>query len=266
MAIANGSGTQADQGFAPGDQIISWEYGSLLVDIIGNVWAVPDGSSQTIFDGEIDIVLLPPETQTVTVSGTLPYDGAPGGFRASMAEMDSTEAPFGDIVALHDAHGFIPTISALALATSDLFYDVAGDPDPLALSPFDALYFPTSNQEHVSITPESANWFVSEIVSAATSADPRVRAPTRLALHSTAPNPFRTATTIAFSLAERSRVSLDVFDVQGRLVRRLLRDELRGAGRHTVAWDGTGRGSSGVFFIRLTVPGRSETRRMIRVR
>ena len=49
-AAARGHG----QGFNPGDQIIRWEYTSLLVDITGNVWAVPDGTSQLIFHGLID--------------------------------------------------------------------------------------------------------------------------------------------------------------------------------------------------------------------
>jgi hypothetical protein len=132
VAVANGSGAGADQGYAAGAQIIFYEYNSILVDIIGNVWAVPDGTSQRIFDGLIDLIWPLPDTQmAVTVTGTRPYDNAPGGYRASMAQMDSTEAPYGDIIALHDNHGFIPTISALDLATEDPFYDVAGDPDIL---------------------------------------------------------------------------------------------------------------------------------------
>ena len=43
VAVANGSGTGQDQGFAAGAQIIAYSYRSLLVDIDGNVWAVPDG-------------------------------------------------------------------------------------------------------------------------------------------------------------------------------------------------------------------------------
>ena len=35
VAIANGSATRMGQGFSPGEQIIEWEYSSLLVDIIG---------------------------------------------------------------------------------------------------------------------------------------------------------------------------------------------------------------------------------------
>ncbi|HYM79808.1 MAG TPA: hypothetical protein VEY91_00180, partial [Candidatus Limnocylindria bacterium] len=42
----------------------------------------------------------------------------------------------------------------------------------------------------------------------------------RYALHGAHPNPFRVSTTIEFELAERSAVTLDVFDLQGRHVAR----------------------------------------------
>ena len=108
---------RADQGFAAGDQIIPYEYRSLLVDIDGDVWAVPDGGpAQIIFDGGINLIWPLPDTyRTVSVGGTLPWDAAPGGYRGSMAQMDATTAPYGDIVALHDNHCFMPTVSALAL-------------------------------------------------------------------------------------------------------------------------------------------------------
>ena len=81
-----------------------------------------------------------------------------------MAQADSTEAPYGDIVALQPSHCFIPTISALDLATSDLFYDIAGEPDLLAMTPFDAVYFPAENEEHVAITAQNAEQFASHHV------------------------------------------------------------------------------------------------------
>ncbi len=103
----------------------------------------PTVASQLIFDGEIDLIWpLPDEAMSVTVAGTQPWDGAPGGSRASMAEMDAVPAPYGDIIALHPAHAFIPTVSALALAVDDPFHDIAGDPDLLSRTPFAAVYYP----------------------------------------------------------------------------------------------------------------------------
>jgi hypothetical protein len=82
-----------------------------------------------------------------------------------------------------------------------------------------------------------------------------------------APNPFNPSTTIGFGLPEGSdgTVTLEIFDVAGRLVRTLLR-ETRAAGTWRVSWDGTtdagSRASSGVYFYRLQTPTFEQTRRM----
>ena len=107
-----------------------YEYRSFLVDITGNVWAVPDQTQTRIFQGEKNLIWpLPDEYQDVNVAGTLPLDGAPGGFRLSLAQMDTTSVPYGDIQALHQAHCFIPVISALDLDLTDPFAPILADPD-----------------------------------------------------------------------------------------------------------------------------------------
>ncbi|MBZ0266543.1 hypothetical protein K8I85_00170, partial [bacterium] len=163
VAVANGSGAGADQGFTAGQQVIDYEYNVGLVNVRGNVFAVPDGGSAEIFDGRLFVLFVIDETQSVTVSGTQPWDSAPGGYRDSMAEMDATEAPFGDIVALHDNHCFVPTVSSLALDVTDPFFDIDGAPDLLSLTPFDAVYYPAANQEHVFIDAQAAAWVLGEI-------------------------------------------------------------------------------------------------------
>lgn len=73
-----------------------------------------------------------------------------------------------------------------------------------------------------------------------------------------APNPFNPRTTIAFSVAAPGRIRLEVYDVQGRRVRRLL-DETRGPGTGTADWDGRNdRGQvvpSGTYLVRLAAAG-----------
>jgi hypothetical protein len=265
VAIANGSGSQTDQGFSAGDQIIQWEYRSLLVDITGNIWAVPDGTSHVIFHGLIDFIILPADEQYVTVGGTLPHDNAPGGSRASMAEMAATEAPYGDIIALHDSHSFIPTVSALALDTQDLFYDVAGDPDILSITPFDAVYFPAENQEHVAISPESAQWIITEIQGGA-SAAPLPAAMGIPLLSLPYPNPMTAGTNIRFALPEDGRVRIAVFDPAGRRVGIVAQGDFT-VGGHLASWNGTNtegaRLSSGVYFLNLTGEGFSVSRKLL---
>lgn len=68
------------------------------------------------------------------------------------------------------------------------------------------------------------------------------------------PNPFNPRTTIAFALPDAQRVRLEIYDLTGRRVRRLLTGDLP-AGRHQVHWQGlddTGRRvASGPYLYRL---------------
>ncbi|MEN8007979.1 MAG: hypothetical protein ABFS42_13250 [Candidatus Krumholzibacteriota bacterium] len=272
VGVANGSGAGLDQGFTAGDQLIFYEYRSLLADIDGNVWAVPDGGTQVIFDGMINLIWPLPDTYlTVTVGGTLPWDSAPGGYRASMAQMDTTAVPYGDIVALHDNHCFIPTISALALVGVGPFFDIAGDPALLDKTAFDQVYFPAANQEHIAITPENKVWFIDEIEAGVSAVEGLpVLAAGGPVLHPAAPNPFNPRTGLRFTLPESGRVSLRIHDLAGRLVRTLLEDRYLGAGPHREFWNGRdnegGAVAAGVYFSRLQVDDEFRTGRLTLVK
>lgn len=92
--------------------------------------------------------------------------------------------------------------------------------------------------------------------------------PAGFALAANYPNPFNPSTTITYRLpqdGEQHPVRLDVFDVQGRLVRRLV-DDRQDGGTHSVVWDGRGRRggtlSSGVYYYRLQSDGLQTTRSM----
>ena len=89
------------------------------------------------------------------------------------------------------------------------------------------------------------------------------------ALLQNSPNPFNPNTLIRFDLAEACRVRVSVYDVQGRLVTRLIDRQLP-AGPHTIPWhgrDGLGRSvGSGVYFYRMETPSYISTRRMVLVR
>jgi hypothetical protein len=80
------------------------------------------------------------------------------------------------------------------------------------------------------------------------------------------PNPFSPETRIAFDLPQAGPVELMIYGVNGRLIRRLVKDT-RQAGRYTANWDGRDEAGekvgSGVYFYQLTAPGVEESRRMI---
>jgi FlgD Ig-like domain len=72
------------------------------------------------------------------------------------------------------------------------------------------------------------------------------------------PNPFHTHSVLNFTLAQGGPVNLSVFDAQGRRVRTLVAGD-RPAGRGSASWDGRMDDGtlvrSGVYFVRLTLPG-----------
>jgi hypothetical protein len=83
-----------------------------------------------------------------------------------------------------------------------------------------------------------------------------------LAIH---PNPFTSGTSVAFTLgAAAGRVILDVHDVTGRRIERLL-DAPRDSGTHRVAWSAA-RVPAGVYWLRLSADGNVESRRVHRLR
>jgi hypothetical protein len=90
-----------------------------------------------------------------------------------------------------------------------------------------------------------------------------------LALRQNHPNPFNPSTTISFTLPGRTRVTLAVYDVQGRLVRTLV-DDMVGEGYQERSWDGKdaiGRPvGSGVYFYRLTAGDKTLAKKMVLIR
>lgn len=86
--------------------------------------------------------------------------------------------------------------------------------------------------------------------------------PGALTLLPARPNPFRGMTAIEFAVRRPGHVVLDVADVSGRRVTRLL-DGVRPAGESRIAWDGTdARGhpvAPGVYFFRLQAGDEART-------
>jgi hypothetical protein len=89
------------------------------------------------------------------------------------------------------------------------------------------------------------------------------------ALYPNRPNPFTATTEIGYSLPVRSPVNLAVYDVLGKMVRSLC-SVSTDAGYHVCRWDGTDEAgrpvSSGVYYIRMAVPGYESTRRLTLLR
>jgi hypothetical protein len=74
--------------------------------------------------------------------------------------------------------------------------------------------------------------------------------PSEIKLHQNYPNPFNPSTTISFDLAQSSNVKLEVFDMLGQRIAKLL-DGNKSQGTHSVRFDGVSL-SSGMYIYRLS--------------
>jgi hypothetical protein len=119
------------------------------------------------------------------------------------------------------------------------FEDEFGNPCELTLDP----EFDPSSPSAISETPSSA-----------------------YSLSQNYPNPFNPVTEISFQIPTDGAVSLEVYDVSGRLVRTLVNGH-RTSGPYTERWDGkddNGRSvATGVYFYRMKAGSFNQTRRMV---
>ncbi len=80
------------------------------------------------------------------------------------------------------------------------------------------------------------------------------------------PNPFNGETQIEFTITRESEVSLQVFDMLGRLVSSLV-SGVTPAGRHVLKWSGTDGGGvplpSGIYLFRLSIDDQSRTKKAL---
>jgi hypothetical protein len=83
------------------------------------------------------------------------------------------------------------------------------------------------------------------------------------------PNPFSATTEVRFMLEHEAHARLVVYDVAGRLVRRVL-DARRATGPHGVRWDGMDMAGRvvppGAYFLHFEADGVTETRKLVLIR
>jgi flagellar hook assembly protein FlgD len=89
--------------------------------------------------------------------------------------------------------------------------------------------------------------------------------PTVHRLYQNSPNPFQGATRAAFDLPEAGKVTLKVFDLNGREVR-VLANDWYPAGNHEVSWnarDAAGNSvAGGIYFLHMQTGTFEATKRM----
>lgn len=168
IAISNGSKNNQKL-FNPNVQLIFYSYNaSFFQGIIKNIiYAVPDETQgeRTIFIGRcpqqvINLYFLQIphnfSNQTIRVNSTLPLDGLSGGTLETLKDIaDSDTDGRGDIVAIHNAHCFIPTISAFSFYQETIDADISNLYSLYfhdnSITPFKSIFANNNNDIHVLI-------------------------------------------------------------------------------------------------------------------
>ncbi len=88
--------------------------------------------------------------------------------------------------------------------------------------------------------------------------------PKRYTISQNYPNPFNASTIIKYELPQQSRVTIDIYDILGKLVTRLVDDDLD-AGYHQAIWRAEDV-NSGVYFYKIQAGDNIDTGRMMLVK
>ena len=90
--------------------------------------------------------------------------------------------------------------------------------------------------------------------------------PTEFGLAQNYPNPFNPSTAIEFSIAAEGFVSLNVYDITGRMISTIVEGNLS-TGYHSVVWNGIDNNgmavSAGIYIYALQTETSSITRKMV---
>lgn len=99
--------------------------------------------------------------------------------------------------------------------------------------------------------------------------DQECHLPIKFMLEQNYPNPFNAETTIRYQLPSAGHVNLDIYNMQGQRIRKLLNRE-QAIGSYQIMWDskndeGTGV-ASGIYFLQIKTGGWARTIKMVLIR
>ncbi len=189
--------------------------------------------------------------------GTNPDDGCRFGDRQESGRLDlfiCDSADFEQYLSGNPFHAVLIGEDVQSLDTSFIL----GTPDRWHLV--------ISNEEHVVLTEVSELMVKLYKFAPGVEEEPPEISPTVLEpIH---PNPFKPGLKIGFTIG-REKVNLSVYDISGRLIRKLVDGGLE-PGRHSITWDGRndhGRPvSSGIYFLTLRTPEKTIIKKGVLIR
>jgi len=106
--------------------------------------------------------------------------------------------------------------------------------------------------------PDTLTMVAAVVVSGVSAVDNNTPVP--FGISQSYPNPFNPSTTIVFGLEKPGYTRLEIYDISGKRITTLVAEQ-KSAGQYEVTWRPADL-SSGVYFSRLTVNGKVDTKRM----
>jgi hypothetical protein len=89
--------------------------------------------------------------------------------------------------------------------------------------------------------------------------------PTEYKLYQNYPNPFNPMTKINYDLPKDAKVTLIIYDILGREMKRLVNNEFKSAGKYSIEFNGQSF-ASGVYFYRLVSDKFVEVKKMVLIK
>ncbi len=126
-------------------------------------------------------------------------------------------------------------------------------------NPHTAYYFAIKTADGALIWSEISN--IAEIPDAGAGGPGAPELPLEFMLSRSCPNPFRSTTEIRYALPRECYVCLDIYDIQGRRVARLV-DDRQVAGRKSATWN-AGSISPGIYLCRFRAGGFARVEKMV---
>jgi DNA-binding beta-propeller fold protein YncE len=155
---------------------------------------------------------------------------------------------------------------------------VQGSEDDLLLFHWDTSISPASWREVTILVDTGIDVIFGEINSLSTflivepgsptAVDDPTTLPTVFRMYPNFPNPFHRSTRIRYDLPEPGLVKVQVFDLQGRLVRSLVNRE-EDPGRYSIFWHGNNTAGQtvapGIYFYRIETPENAATQKLLKI-
>jgi len=91
-----------------------------------------------------------------------------------------------------------------------------------------------------------------------------INTPQEFNLDTAYPNPFNPVTNLKFGLPVDSKVSIQIYNLQGQVVSTLLNDNMQ-AGYHSVVWNADNH-SSGIYFVQMIAGDYIHTQKIMLVK